>query len=143
MDSPKALSTVYAVAAEALAVTEPLDSLQFESPVPYTRTHLVAATTKVTGLDVASILDDDVEEDTVFQACGLVLAKAVGNTAENPEEVVDVFRHAFEQLIAAYCNLSRQRVTHFRNVVSVADAIALEIALLNSWPYVRPRRRDE
>ncbi len=143
MDSPKALSTVYAVAAEALAVTEPLDSLKFESPVPYTRTHLVAATTSVTGLDISSILDEDVDEDTIFQTCGLVLAKAVGNRATSPEEVLSVFRYAFEQLIATYCSLSQQRVMNFRNVVSVADAVALEIALMQSWPVVRRKRQYE
>lgn len=138
MDSPQALSTVYAIAAEALAVAEPLESLRFEKPVPYTRTNLVAATTNVTGLDVSSILDADVEEDTVFQACGLVLAKAVGNTASSAQaEVLDVFKHAFEQLIAAYCKLSKQPVAHFQNTVSVADAIKLEIANMSSWPHRR------
>ncbi|MEK7519026.1 MAG: hypothetical protein AAB549_03830 [Patescibacteria group bacterium] len=144
MDSPQALSTVYAVAAEALAVTEPLESLCFEQPVPYIRTNLVTAITDVTGLDVASFFDGDVDEEMVFQACGLVLAEAVGNTVSAVHaDVLDVFKQAFEQLIAAYCKLSKQPVAHFLNTISVADAIKLEIANMSYWPHVRRSKQYE
>ena len=143
MDSPQALSTVYAIAAKALAVREPLESLVLEKPVPYKRTNLVAATTNVTGLDVSSVLDDDVEEDMVFQACGLVLAKAVKNTASSPEEVLGVFEEAFNQLAAEYCELAMSSDTRDHNIVSVSDALELEIATMNSWPHLKRSRRSE
>jgi len=140
MDSPQALSTVYAIAAKALAVAEPLESLRFEKPVPYTRTNLVTAITKVTGLKISAPVGAEVEEDAVFQACGLVLAKAVGNAATSPLEVFGVFQLAFKQLIEAYCKLARQSVRNLRNVVSVATAIELEIALMSNWQHLRRTR---
>lgn len=143
MNSPQALSTVYAIAAQALSLSEPLESLEFENPVPYARVHLVTATSNVTNLDVASVLDDNVEEDTVLQACGLVLAKAVQNTAPTPAEVLDVFKQAFVSLINEYCELARAPVRHFHNVVSVADALALEVATIERWPHSGRRRRHQ
>jgi hypothetical protein len=144
MDSPQALSTVYAVAAQALAVTEPLESLRFEKPIPYTRTNLVAATTNVTGLDISALVGPEVEEDAVFQACGLVLAKAVEYAvSQQKAEVLWTFRFAFDQLIEAYCKFSKQSVTHMKTTVSVTDAVALEVELMKSWPHVWPRRQNE
>lgn len=140
MNSPQALSTVYAVAAEALAVTEPLDSLILEKPVLYTRTILVAATTNVTGLDVSSVLDDDVEEDTVLQACGLVLAKAVKKAASSPAEVLGIFEEAFNRLATEYYELAMSSVTRDHNIVSVTDALELEIATMDSWPHMKRSR---
>ena len=104
----------------------------------------MSATTSVTGLDVTKILDGEVEEETVFQACGLVLAEAVGNTVSAVHaDVLDVFKQAFEQLIAAYCKLSKQPVAHFLNTISVADAIKLEIANMSYWPHVRRSKQYE
>jgi hypothetical protein len=143
MNSPQALSTVYAVAAQKLAVTEPLESLVFERSVLFARANLVIATANVTGLDVASVLVEDDDDETVFQACGLVLAKAVEHIAQSPDEVLEIFQQKFLSLVSSYCELSKSSVDRFHNIVSVEEAIKTEIENMGNYPYSRKARRYE